>query len=41
MLKIDGNTYRNALPFPYALQDGFLDDAFAKEVQKEIMPIIF
>jgi hypothetical protein len=39
MLKIDGNTYRNALPFPYASQDTFLDDEFAKEVQKEIMDL--
>jgi len=37
MLKIDGDTYRNALPFPYVAQDGFLDEEFAKEVQKEIM----
>ena len=39
MLKIDGNTYRNALPFPYVVQDGFLDEVFAKELQKEIMEL--
>lgn len=39
MLMIDKNTYKNVKPFPYAVQDGFLDDKFAKELQEEIMEL--
>ena len=38
-LAIDPSGYQATLPYPYAVQDGILDPAFAEAVQKEILAI--
>jgi Rps23 Pro-64 3,4-dihydroxylase Tpa1-like proline 4-hydroxylase len=38
-LKIDPQEYKSKFPYPYAAQDDFLDEDFAKSLQKEILDI--
>jgi hypothetical protein len=38
-ITIDPSIYQNMQPFPYGIQDGVLDETFAKELQAEILAI--
>jgi hypothetical protein len=38
-IKIDSNNYKLKYPYPYYIQDNFLNEDFAKNLQKEILEI--
>jgi Rps23 Pro-64 3,4-dihydroxylase Tpa1-like proline 4-hydroxylase len=39
IITINPEEYQNIKPYPYIIQDNFLDDNFAKDIQKEILDI--
>ena len=39
MFSVKSEEYQQMKPYPYALQDNFLDDTFATELQKEILAL--
>ncbi len=38
-ITINGDEYQAMQPYPYGMQDGFLDESFAKELQTEILSL--